>query len=70
MSSVKVLLDKQDSHLSLQGMKEWIDQIGFTPLRFNYEINDAGKLSSVCVDFLSDIEADIFCGQFDGEVVT
>jgi hypothetical protein len=69
MSSVKVSLDTKESHLCLRVIKEWIDQIGFTPLRFDYEIDDASKLSSVRVDFLSSIEADIFCGQFDGEVV-
>jgi hypothetical protein len=64
MQSVEVSLDIKDPHVFLREMKEWIDQIGFTPTRFNYEINDAGGLSGVRVDFPSAVEADIFRGQF------
>jgi hypothetical protein len=70
MPSVRVWINSKKSSCNLHEMRDWLDQIGFAPTRFDYAMNDLGELISVRVDFSSPEEADIFCTQFDGEAIS
>jgi hypothetical protein len=51
-------------------MQQWLDEIGFSPARFDYDLDDIDELISVRVDFPAAEEADIFCTAFGGEMVS
>ena len=70
MHSVRVRINSEKSSCDFHEIRAWLDQIGFTPTRFDYVMDDLGKLISVRVDFSSPEEADIFCTQFDGEAIS
>ena len=70
MHSVRVWLNSEKSSCNIREMRDWLDQIGFTPTRFDYTMDDLGELISVRIDFSSPEEADIFCTQFDGEAIS
>ena len=70
MHSVRVRINSEKSSRNFHELRDWLDQIGFTPTRFDYAMDDFGELISVRVDFSSPEEADIFCAQFDGEAIS
>jgi hypothetical protein len=70
MHSVRVRINSEKSSCNFHELRDWLDQIGLTPTRFDYALDDFGELISVRVDFASPEEAAIFCTQFDGEAIT
>ena len=70
MHSVKVWIESEKFSRNIDEMRDWLDQIGFAPTRFDYAMDDLGELIIVRVDFSSPEEADIFCTQFDGEAIS
>jgi len=69
MHTVRVPLNGSKFTEDIGEIQEWIDQIGFTVQRFDYELDEFGKLISVRMGFLSSEEAEIFCTQFDGHAL-
>jgi hypothetical protein len=65
-----VRINSEKSSFDISEMQHWLDQIGFTPTRFDYATDDLGELISVRVDFSSPEEAQIFCTQFHGEAIS
>jgi len=69
MRSVRVCVRSEIFSRQIREMQQWLDQIGFSPARFDYDLDDINELISVRVDFPAAEEADIFCTEFGGEVV-
>jgi hypothetical protein len=63
-------MNSEKSSCNIHEIRDWLDQIGFTPTRFDYAMDDLGELISVRIDFSSPEEADVFCTQFDGEAIS
>jgi hypothetical protein len=54
---------------NMREMQLWLDQAGFVVMRYNYGLEEVGPLIDVKVEFPLAEEAEIFCNQFEGELL-
>ena len=70
MYSVRVLLCAGKLAQNMREIQLWLDQVGFGVKRYTYGMEETGPLIEVDIGFPRAEEAEIFCVQFDGELLS
>lgn len=69
MRVVRMTIAGENFLETMRDLQRWLDEVGFSVTRFNYGLEEPDQTVEIDIEFPLDEEAEIFCSQFEGEII-